>query len=167
MKYKKRRPYMLMELLVAFSIVGLCVIPLIRTPVNVFKTEIESLEKMALQRIAELSFASIKEQLYKNEISWKALSENGTEEPHFVDKVKISLGKDLNRDYERKFFLWSKKTDSGKNGEEYRLLNTKITFSPLPKPKKKINSLYFSQQFFVAKIPKERSAEAHPDSQKP
>lgn len=161
----ERRPYLLFELLIALSIVSLCIVPLVRTPFAAFKKEIESLEKIELQRIAELTFAEVKEQLYKNEIPWKIISEKNADEP-LKTKITVSLGKNINHDYEQSLFLWSKKIENGKNNEEYSLFNAKIVFSGLP-PLKKTDSSTFSQRFFISKIPKERVAEEGKKETKP
>ena len=108
----KRRPYLLLELLIAFSIVTLRAIPLVRTPVNVLETEILSLEKMELQRSAELAFGLIEEKLYKNEIPWKTIIvQSKQDEPYLQDKINISLGKDHNQVFDRRFFFGVKNTN--------------------------------------------------------
>lgn len=160
----QKKPYLLLELLIAFTIVALCAVPFVRTPVNVFETEMRSLEKMTLQRQVELDFASVKEELYKNQIAWKILMrEKAAAETH-VSIITLSMGKDFKRDYERTRALYAKTVEEGRNNEEHALLTVHFSYKRLPKRSK--DSVSFHQEFFLTKIPKEKASLENPGLKK-
>lgn len=69
----QKRSFVLLEILIAFSLVGLCIVPLVRQPLKLYKNEVEFLEKLELERLADWTFTEIKERLLKNEIPWDEL----------------------------------------------------------------------------------------------
>lgn len=71
----KRRPFMLLEALLAFALVVLCVLPLIAPHVGMLKAERKFIQKVDLDHTVNLLYASILEQLYKNSIDWNVLTQ--------------------------------------------------------------------------------------------
>lgn len=151
MIFKTKRPYLLLELLIAFTIVSGCILPLVSNPLRFFRSEIRSLQRMELERLAEVSFASIKTSLYKNEIPWQDLVDDKYEEsPYIKDRVCIPLGTKIKRDYERIITFKVKKHEEGRDLEDCLLLNTRVKFIPLSNTKAELK---FSQKFFAIKAP--------------
>lgn len=73
---KKRRPFLLLEVLIALAIVSLCAIPLIAPNLWLIKAEKEFLQTIENDRIAHLIFLHVVENLYNNVYSWENLKNN-------------------------------------------------------------------------------------------
>jgi len=69
-----KRHYLLLEVLIAFILVALCVLPLISPHVFILKEQKEAIQKIDLDHIVNLVYADIIERLYKNEIPWSDLN---------------------------------------------------------------------------------------------
>ena len=69
----KKRPFILLEILIACALLGLCAIPLMSKPIHLYKGELEGLRKMEKERLADLAFIEVKEALLRNEIPWNSL----------------------------------------------------------------------------------------------
>ncbi|MBJ7449212.1 MAG: type II secretion system protein [Parachlamydiales bacterium] len=84
MKKGKKRYFVLLELLIALSIVTLCLVPLIAPQVKMTTQIMSWIEKKQLDRLADIAYAEVLEQLYENgdekksdRILWEQLSKNG------------------------------------------------------------------------------------------
>lgn len=119
----KKKPFLLLEILIAFFLVALCIVPLVRQPIEVFRAEMTKLEEMEKERLADWTFSEVKEMLLKNEIPWKKLPEKGEQSSDFLlPPAKVQLPKCHHKTVRRKFFLTGRGMKMGKNGEEYRQL---------------------------------------------
>ena len=67
---KLRRPYLLLEVIIALSLAALCAIPLLAPHYALVKREAALLEQVQLERVAEESLAEIKQRLYAHKIYW-------------------------------------------------------------------------------------------------
>ncbi len=67
----KRRPFLLLELLIALTLLSVCAFPLIYNPLHRLDKEIAALEKIEMARLAELVLADVKKQLYEHTIDLK------------------------------------------------------------------------------------------------
>jgi type II secretory pathway pseudopilin PulG len=74
----KRRNFLLLEVLIALALVALFAPLLMRLPLGQYKAQVRQLETYEQQRLADLAFSEIKEQLLKQSIPWKALPAKGT-----------------------------------------------------------------------------------------
>lgn len=63
-KKKKRSPFLLLELLIALSLILMCLVPLVRNPLYFFQSQRASLEAIELERLSFLAFYQAKEELY-------------------------------------------------------------------------------------------------------
>lgn len=86
----KRRPFLLLEVLIALVIVILCAYPLLSTHFFIYKTEKKFAKTAEAHRLVNSVFGYIVEQLYANKILWKDVLEQ-TIYP-LTDKEKTSLG---------------------------------------------------------------------------
>lgn len=73
-KISHKRHYLLLEVMIAFILVALCVLPLISPHVFILKEQKVAIQKIELDHIVNLVYADIIERLYKNEISWSDLN---------------------------------------------------------------------------------------------
>jgi len=68
-RYQKR--YMaLLEVMIAFAIIVLCIIPLVYPHVAVVQSERKFLDRVELDHFVNLIFADILQKLYENKIAW-------------------------------------------------------------------------------------------------
>ncbi len=119
----KKKPFLLLEVLISFLFVFICIIPLIKNPLQFYRTELGNLEKMEKDRLADWTFSEVKEMLLKNEISWDAIPHKWQKSVEFrLPDGKIYLPNCRPKIVKRKFILTGRGEKVGKNGEDYRLL---------------------------------------------
>lgn len=70
MKKNHKRHYLLLEVMIAFAIVAMCVLPLIAPHVFILKEQKSFVQKVELDHLVNLIYADIIERLYRNDISW-------------------------------------------------------------------------------------------------
>lgn len=77
MLLKNKRPFLLLEVLIALFIVVVCISPLLTSQVFMYKVERQFLHKLELDRVANIVFTDILKNLYeKNEIFWSDIQDN-------------------------------------------------------------------------------------------
>ena len=74
---KQKKPMLLLEILIAMSLVSLCIAPLIKSPLEMHRSEMSHLTRIESGRIAAWTFTEIVEKLLKNEIHWESLPKLG------------------------------------------------------------------------------------------
>ena len=139
----KKRPFVLLEILVALTLVALCAIPLIIKPIRIYRSEMRLLEEGEGERLADWTFSEIKEQLLQNMIPWEKLpSFQQTTEPFLLKPVSIFIPGRAPKEIRRSFTLYGKGEKAGEDGEVYRMLYVKIAFDPQLSQRKKRENLY-------------------------
>lgn len=148
----RKRPFILLEILIALTLVILCAIPLIIQPIKAYRFEMKSLEEVEGERLADWTFSEIKEEMLKNSISWDKLpSLNETTGPFSLVDGTIQLPGREPKKIKRSFMLFGKGEKKGERGQAYRMLYVKIEFDPVLSPKQKI----YTYRLPVQRIPKE------------
>lgn len=66
-----KRPFFLIEVLVALTLITLCVIPLLRSHFHMLKHDVETARAIEHEMKAQQRFEEIRELFYLNKISWK------------------------------------------------------------------------------------------------
>ncbi len=125
-----KRPFLLLELLIAFSLVSLFAFPLIFNPLNKLNNELTKLEEMERERYSELLLADIKERLYLNEIPWKKIPSKKPETKPTLEPTKeeytFYLGdpkKGKKRTISFDIYLyWDEKPKNDNDGREFGIL---------------------------------------------
>lgn len=69
MVHKTKRPFLLLEVLIALALVALCAIPLIYPHVAIYLSQKEFVSKIELDHKVSLNYVNILEKLHRNEIS--------------------------------------------------------------------------------------------------
>lgn len=87
-----KRHAILLEVLIAFTLVVLCALPLMYSHAFLLKEQQEFIQKIRLDHAVNLLYAHLHERLQNNEIPWEAIADK-TEFP-----VEQSLLKKLNKD---------------------------------------------------------------------
>jgi hypothetical protein len=133
---KKKRPYLLLELVIAFFLLSICALPLVRNPLRLLSQQFKELERAELARRASVDFAEIRGMLNNKEdgISWDALDKpvpkKNKKVPHDKqDEVMIQLAKP--RKFLKKIHWGTVKEKDAKNGKKVRLINIRISYEPL------------------------------------
>src|SRR5690242_7549712 len=84
--------YLLLEVLIALSLITLCILPFSIIPTRMLRKEARSLQRIALQHIGEQTYALIKERLHRREIPWKQLAQpKGKKILLFTDSVGLPI----------------------------------------------------------------------------
>lgn len=68
-----RRPVVLLEVLIAFALIALCILPLIYPHVFILRSEKKFISTVELDHVVNLLFADRLQKLYQNEISWQEI----------------------------------------------------------------------------------------------
>ncbi len=68
--YIKRHPILLLEVLIAFAIIVLCIFPLIYPHAAMARTQREFIKKIELDHVVTLLFAQVYQDLLTNKIEW-------------------------------------------------------------------------------------------------
>lgn len=76
----KRHPAILLEVLIAFALIALCVLPMIYPHVYILRSEKKFIATVELDHYVNLLYADRLQKLYQNEIPWQDI-ENGKEMP--------------------------------------------------------------------------------------
>jgi hypothetical protein len=115
----RRRPYLLLEVVVALGLVALCALPLLRPLFAATRHELKIASALHLQLRADQAFAEVRQQLYNNDIAWTALRKGRPYTGNLPD-----LGFTFKISEQTKF---RKHTNTGETGATYRLLNITVT----------------------------------------
>jgi hypothetical protein len=154
----KKKPFLLLEILIALALVLLAAAPLIVQPIHLYKAELKLLEQTEGERLADWTFSEIKESLLKNEIPWEAIpSKRTTSSPFSLAPVTLQIPGIHPKSIERSFTLFCKAEKKGLQGETYRLLYVNLSFSPHLCPRKKDQKAPdYKYKISVQRIPRQQ-----------
>ncbi len=153
---RKKKTFLLLEILIAILLVSICLVPLIQSPIQSYRAERRLLEEMEGERLADWTFSEIKEKLLKNEIPWEKIPRPGAKTASFfLPASAIEIPGSQPKKIERSFTLECGKRGEkeGLNGETIRILRVGIDFAPRLSLRKKGKSDY-SFRLIVQKLPK-------------
>jgi len=71
----KKRHFLLLEVLIAFSLIVLCVFPLLAPHAFILRSQALFIKKIELDHLVNLIYGQITENLYFNKIPWKDIEE--------------------------------------------------------------------------------------------
>lgn len=125
---KQRRPFLLLETLLAVAMIGLCSSFLLSTPMKVYQRHLEDLKKMELSRIADNLFTSLQFEL-KQKHPWNSLKEDKGE-LLLLDDISLKIDTIININYKCAYQLWIRNSKEGPGDTTYRLLGCTLYFSP-------------------------------------
>jgi hypothetical protein len=135
-----KRPFLLLEVLIALSLVTLCAIPLIVKPIRAYRSEIAHLEAIERERLADWTFSEIQEQLYKNAIPWERLPNfQRTTGPFSLNESTIHIPGIKPKQIGRSFTLYGQGEKQNNRREIFRMIYVTIEFQP---PFAKKNKIY-------------------------
>lgn len=168
----QKRPLILLEVLIAFALVVLCVLPLIYPQVYILRSEREFVETIELDHAANLLYGNRLQKLYLNEIDWGEIE---GEKPIPITEAMMSES-GIKREFpykgEYQFFIIKRKPPK----PEDHLYLVRLIFSfTSTKKNKKLNKngkesdeskkLTYAYDIFIEKRPKKiKEDEVKPDA---
>ncbi|NGX48706.1 MAG: hypothetical protein K940chlam5_00296 [Candidatus Anoxychlamydiales bacterium] len=135
--YKNKRSFLLIEVIIAFALVTLLIVPLIRNPIYFFRSQIKSLEKLECERIADLTFLDLKLEIYSDQNKFtKNLARSKKATPYeILDPYELVTFN--NKKIARSYKIYSKnKEKETKDNEKYKLLTIRIFLRPTDQKRK-------------------------------
>jgi hypothetical protein len=130
----KKRPFVLLEILIAFTLLTLCIVPLMRKPVELYRTQMTALQEVERQRLADLAFADVKVLLLNNGIRWEELPKKKDPKKEFpLSPATIQIPYCEPRSQDRVFTLKCEGEKIGMKGETIRMYVVEIKFPPSKK----------------------------------
>lgn len=160
-KSSRKRHIVLLEVLIAFALVALCVLPMIYPLVYILKSEREFIETIELDHIVNLLYGNRLQKLYLNEIGWSDIEEHKPVEISSSMLQEIGYNRPLPFDGTYEFVIEKRKPPP----PDDRLYLVKLIFSFNPKKAAKQSSTEYdvkkSKQFvyeykiFIERRPKQ------------
>ncbi|NGX57618.1 MAG: hypothetical protein K940chlam3_00511 [Chlamydiae bacterium] len=141
---KTKRHILLLEVLIALALVALCAFPLLAPQLMMIRSERLFLDEIESDRIANIIFVNIAQQMYQNRITWEQL-QNREAVPVGQDLLKgVTLTK--NWPYEMTYRFGKPQTKPSGKPPQFALFPVWITMTP--KEGKPLNFFY---ELFVEK----------------
>lgn len=142
-----KRNFVLLEILIAFALVGGAILPFLHYPFDHMRKEIDLLFEMELEKIAQKELVDWQIRLYKNEIdpAW-IFGDVKVRRQLNEEEVKVELCKGWNRTYKRKVVL---KTSAKKLTDD-RMLTVLVHFETQFYPLKKREAALIAKTKLIA-----------------
>lgn len=129
MKRKKTYHFLLLELLIAMTLFTTCILPLTSIPMKTLREQIQTYQRLQLQRISEETLAIVLSKLYRQEISWEKLKERSV--VLAAEQIPLPLKGIGQRKVERTVYVETACQKEGQHSTQHRLLNIDIVFRTL------------------------------------
>lgn len=147
---KKRRPYLLLEIMIAVAILVLCIMPFVGRPTALLRMQVHSIEEAVMNRQAAIDFTEIKKLLYQQEkITWEMLCNTDTFKKQKAPALTfppVTVYSPEKREFNLSLFFYTKKKKSNLN---HRLVEVKLRYESLNGEKKTYD---FEYQIYAKKI---------------
>lgn len=124
----RKRPFLLLETLLAVAMIGLCSTYLIATPIKIYRRHLEDLKKIELGRIADTLFIQIQYSLTEKH-PWDSFNSK-TEHVYSLEPLCLRVGSVLNTTYQCGYTLREKKSKEGRNHIIYKLVECVLYMTP-------------------------------------
>ncbi len=126
----KKKPFLLLEVLIAFLLVVICIVPLVRQPLMLYRAEMEHLEVMELERLADWTFTEVKEMLLKNEVPWEKIPRKDARTSEFpLTDVILQIPGCPPKTIHRGFYLQGKAEKIGNQNQIYRQIWIQVSLN--------------------------------------
>ncbi|NGX38576.1 MAG: hypothetical protein K1000chlam2_01750 [Chlamydiae bacterium] len=121
MKRKFKRTFVLLEILIAFALVSISILPFLRYPYQYMKKEIDILFEMELEQLAQKTLAQLHMALYQEE--------NDLVSPKQSNKIEVTLPRGMKRTYLVKAKVkWKKQKRDKDNNILRSLVDIKLDY---------------------------------------
>lgn len=161
-----KRPFLLLEVLIAIALVSLCILPLLSPYVAIFKDQRHFADKIELDHAINLLYGDIIEKLHRNSIPWEAIEGS---QSFSVDSEALKELTGYPVPWRGSYFFDFKESKfKPKPAEPFTvyLLTLVFSFQPLIAPEKETEPLKYSYQVFVARQLPGGKGEAPPPEKK-
>lgn len=152
-----KKPFILLELLIAFALVGISIVPFIRFPLHQIKKETDFLSHMELERRANNILCKMTEKLIRKEVPQEPLFQI---KKKIIDselqELKIAFADDLKRTYSFHSYYECEKVKIDREGNQVAQVFLTVKFYNNKKEKVTIDTDVFleaSQKFVVVRKP--------------
>ncbi|MCH9630170.1 MAG: hypothetical protein S4CHLAM37_01640 [Chlamydiia bacterium] len=160
---KTKRPMILLEVLIAIALIGLCSGVFFGTPAKVYQRQIKAIKELELARASSTIFIKLLPELKKNH-KWEDVTRKKDTFFPVGEKVHISYSPLMKGCYDAAYRIKVRKEKEGENDTTYRLLEVELFFKEEGDTRdftkvhndKKYKNLHFTYNTFVSKAPKKR-----------
>ena len=142
-KQAKHRPFLLLEIMIAFALIVVCALPLLAPQLWMVEKEKQAVREIEADRLANLVFVYLAEQLYSNEITWDQLISSTRQELDIKGWLEPQL---RSLYYTIQYEFRELKADIQDLGKSKHLFQLSVYFIPLLKNQK---PLVFSYKLYV------------------
>lgn len=113
----KKKSFLLLEVLIGFTLVLCFIFPFVKFPHYLFKSEKQQLNAIEFERIANYGFSEIITKLYTNELKWEDVQARNQNDAtwHTLSDYPLCKGKTIQRKYQ----LIHKQKKTSPNQSEY------------------------------------------------
>jgi type II secretory pathway pseudopilin PulG len=132
---KTKRAFLLIEILIALSIIALLIVPLIKNPIYFFKSQIKSLERLECERVADLTFLDLKIALYKGVIDVNNLTTN-KKDSSYINLIPAKLISFNDKLIDRRYKIYSKSPEKKTEKDIYKFLTIRLFLRPIDQKEK-------------------------------
>ncbi|MDE3046472.1 MAG: hypothetical protein KGJ02_07500 [Verrucomicrobiota bacterium] len=124
---KKKHPVLLLEVLLAFTLLALCLSEFFLRPIHFHRKAIAQLETLECDRIAAWTFSELHEKFLKNEFRWSQIpSIKQTTAPIPLSPAPLQIPQLSARTIPRTYTLHTLREKIEGNGQIHRLVSIKI-----------------------------------------
>lgn len=130
----KKRPFLLIEVLIAMTVIALCITPLISFGIRDYSNQKKALENLELERLANWTWSEIVIDFLKSKISWKDLPDLHKKSDLFsLSDITLSIPGMKDKTIKRSFKMYAKGQKTGEeDGKEYKLLYVTLFLNDRP-----------------------------------
>ncbi len=158
-----KRPFLLLEVLIAFLLIVLCAIPLISPHVAIFRDQKTFIEKIEVDHAVAEVYGNMIEQIYRQAIPWETLS-SGQAVP--IDKNFIVGFDGRPLPYEGTYVIKIGKKKPDKEEKPFSVNLLQLTFTLKSTVNKSAESLKYSYDIFLPRQLSGETAEEDADKDK-
>jgi len=123
----QKRSMFLLEILIAMTLVILCIVPLLKGPLQMHQKEMEHLTQIETGRIAAWTFTEIVEKFLKKELRWTTLPKLEEKGPTYnLPSASFKLPSLQTKELPRKFRLKTLEEKHEPNGTIHKLIAIRL-----------------------------------------
>ena len=124
---KKKRTFLLLEVLIALSLISLSMVHLMLRPIHLHRGAVKQLERIEADRIAAWTFSEIKEKFLKNEVRWSQIPDFHTYSPWIsLPDTSLQIPQLSAHSASRKYRFHTTKEKTENSGQISRLVSITI-----------------------------------------
>lgn len=159
LRVRRKRHVILLEVLIAFALVALCILPLIYPQVFIFKSEKGFIEAVELDHVVNLLYSDRLQKMYLNEIGWAEIE--GEKPVPITEEMLREIGYKGEFPYKGQYQFSISKRKPPPPEDRLYLVQMNFAFAPKNSPsgkqdseKTKHDELTYSYLIFIERRPK-------------